>query len=143
MTIESLADNMTQYLEENCRPSACSEAEIAIANNQFYMLFGQLLPEAYKKVLSRANGIKHNGLIIWPIYQHPLFHETIFEANNNLREGDDNHLLYFGNMDDELYVFDTQKQQYCAIEFCGKSSVWNEFKDDTEMFIFMMKRAWG
>ena len=143
MGIEELVNNMTQYLkEEDTRPLACSNSAIAAADKRFHHSFGCVLPEAYKRVLQCADGIYHNGLIVWPIGKSPLFHETIFEANENLRESPDDDFLYFGNMDEELYIFDIQRQQYCAIEYAGRS-IWNEFKDDLEMFEFMLQRAWG
>jgi hypothetical protein len=142
MTIEELVDNMTMYLSEGSRPSACAEADIAEADQRFSRLFGRTLPDAYKRVLRRANGAKHNGLIVWPIARHTIFRETIFEANTDLRENFDDRFLYFGQWDEELYVLDVGRQQYCAIEFVGKD-VWIEFNDDVEMFEFMLKRAWG
>lgn len=142
MSIEDLVDNMTQYLkEEEIRPPACSESAIALADRQFSRQFGHALPEAYKRVLRRADGVTHNGLIVWPIKGHTIYRETIFEANANLREDFDDGFLYFGNMDEELYVFDIQRQHYCAIEYVGRP-VWKEFNDDTEMFEFMLQRAW-
>lgn len=59
-----------------------------------------------------------------------------------LREPFDDRFLYFGQWDEELYVLDVGRQQYCAIEFVGKP-IWIEFHDDVEMFEFMLKRAWG
>jgi hypothetical protein len=40
-----------------------------------------------------------------------------------------------------VYVLETASQRYCAIEFVGKP-FWMEFKDDKEMFEFMLERAW-
>lgn len=141
MTIEELAAHMTDFLRAERRPLPCSEAEIDAADRAFARQFGHPLPEAYKRILRKANGLKHNGLTVWPIRPHFVFQQTVFEANDDLRETFSDQFLYFGQRDEELYVFDIGRQRYCAIEFVGKP-VWMEFDDDTQMFDFMLRRAW-
>jgi len=141
MGIAEFVENMTQSLNEANRPRACTEDEITTADQRFAREFGLALPSAYKEVLRHANGVIFNGLTIWPLEKHALFRETIFEANSDLRDLFDDHFVYFGQRDEELYVFELARQRYCAIEFVGKP-VWEEFQSDTEMFEFMLERAW-
>lgn len=141
MSIAELVERMTQELNEANRPAACQEAEIVTADRRFASEFGVALPGAYKEVLRRADGVIHNGLTIWPIAEHVIFRQTIFEANVDLRDSFDGGFVYFGQRDEELYVFETASQRYCSIEFVGKP-VWAKFRDDAEMFEFMLERAW-
>lgn len=142
MNIEELVEKMTSDLNQANRPAACSDDAISRADQRFAKEFNFALPEAYKRVLRRADGVMHNGLIVWSIDKHPIFRQTIFDANADMRENFDDRFLYFGQWDEELYVFDLTQQQYCAIEFVGKP-VWIEFDDDVQMFEFMLQRAWG
>lgn len=141
MTIEELAAQMTAFLRVERRPPPCTEAEIDAADRAFARQYARPLPEAYKRVMRHANGLKHNGLTVWPIRPHFVFQQTVFEANDDLRDTFSDHFLYYGQRDEELYVFDLRRQRYCAIEFVGKP-VWMEFDDDTQMFEFMLRRAW-
>ncbi|MFA8324524.1 SMI1/KNR4 family protein [Burkholderia ubonensis] len=141
MSIAELVGKMTLELNETNRSAARQEAEIVAADERFVSEFGVVLPTAYKEVLRHADGVLHNGLTIWPIAEHAIFRQTIFEANADLRDSFDSRFVYFGQRDEELYVFESAKQRYCAIEFVGKP-VWAEFHDDTEMFEFMLERAW-
>jgi hypothetical protein len=144
MKIEDIVDNMTSYLEDGSVqdiPWPCSEDEITIAESQFKNEFGYSFPEAYKRVLRRANGVMHNGLIIWPAKPQAIFQETIFQVNINFRDSFSDEYLYFAQMDEELYVFNINTQEYCAIEFVGKP-VWKQFVSADEMFLFVLERAW-
>lgn len=141
MSIAELVEKMTLELNEANRPAARQETEIVAADQRFASEFGVALPAAYKEVLRYADGVLHNGLAIWPIVEHAIFRQTIFEANVDLRDSFDSRFVYFGQRDEELYVFETASQRYCAIEFVGKP-VWAEFEDDKEMFEFMLERAW-
>jgi hypothetical protein len=141
MSIAELVQKMTLELNEANRPTACQEAEIAAADRRFVGEFGVALPIAYKELLRNADGVLHNGLTIWPVAEHAIFRQTIFEANADLRDSFESRFIYFGQRDEELYVFETVAQRYCAIEFVGMP-VWAEFKDDREMFEFMLERAW-
>lgn len=141
MNIVELVEKMTLELNETNRPAARKEAEIFAASDRFASEFGVVLPDAYKEVLRHADGVLHNGLAIWPIAEHAIFRQTIFEANADLRDSFDSRFIYFGQRDEELYVFEPAKQRYSAIEFVGKP-VWAEFHDDAEMFEFMLGRAW-
>lgn len=144
MNIEELVDAMTNYLADRPVPSvpqSVSEERILGAEKEFQKEFGHEFPDAYKRILRRANGVYHNGLIIWPATPEPLFEETIQQANKDLRSNFSDHFLYFGQLDEELYVFDLKSQKYCAIEYVGKP-VWEEFLNADEMFEFMLERAW-
>lgn len=132
---------MTAFLREERRPPPCTDAQIEEADRAFTAQFGRPLPPAYRRVLREANGLKHNGLTVWPIRQHFAFQQTVFEANEDLRENFSDQFVYYGQRDEELYVFDLGRQRYCAIEFVGKPA-WREFDDDVQMFEFMMHRAW-
>ncbi len=145
MNIEELVDHMTEYLQDDPVPSIpqpCGENDILKAEHEFKAECGCNFPDAYKRVLRRANGVDHNGLIIWPAKPEPLFQETILQANADLRENFSGDFIYYGQMDEELYVFDLRTMEYCAIEYVGKP-VWATFADADEMFQFMLERAWG
>lgn len=141
MSIAAFVKKMTHDLNESNRPAARTESEIVAADRKFVSEFGIALPPGYREVLRNADGVIHNGLTIWPIEPYVLFRQTIFETNSDLQDSFDNRFIYFGQRDEELYVFEPAKQRYCAIEFVGKP-VWAEFRDDKEMFEFMLERAW-
>lgn len=144
MKIEDLVINMTAYLADANAPSIpqpCSEEQISATAATFTAAFGHDLPEAYKRILRRANGVLHNGLTIWPAVPEPLFEETIIQANKDLRDAFSDEFFYFGLMDEELYVFNVKAREYCAIEYVGKP-VWKRFVSADEMFEFMLNRAW-
>jgi hypothetical protein len=141
MSIEPLARAMAQELSDSSRPAPCDEGAIEAAGRRFMQAYGERLPDAYKRILRVSDGVLHNGLTIWPVAPHPVFRQTIFEANEDLRDSFDERYLYFGQWDEELYVYDLPRQRYCAIEFVGKP-VWNEFDNDEQMFEFMLRRAW-
>jgi hypothetical protein len=144
MKIEELVDNMTTYLADGqvaSIPQPCSEEQISVTAALFAAEFGHDLPEAYKRVLRKANGVLHNGLTIWPAVPEPLFNETIIQANKDLRASFSDQFVYFGQMDEELYVFNVRTKKYSAIEFVGKPE-WMRFASAEEMFEFMLSRAW-
>lgn len=141
--IEDLVDNITLFLKDGAAsaiPRPCSEDEISKAETAFSAEFHHVFPEAYKRVLRRANGLAHNGLIIWPAAPESLFQETILQANTDQRENFSDDFIYYGQIDEELYVFDINTEKYFAIEYVGKS-VWKKFESAEEMFEFMLKRA--
>lgn len=140
MSIEELVDLMTQDLPVERRPGPSAEANIAAADRRFSERYGFPLPEAYKRMLRHANGVLHNGLVIWPISDQEGFRQSIFEANDDLRETFDGRYVYLAQWDEELYVFDIAKKRYVALEFVGKP-VWMEFGSDEQMFEFMLERA--
>ena len=119
MTIEELTDLMTDALRDHpglTIPPPCSEDEILKAEKAFNAKFKGDFPDAYKRVLRRANGISHNGLTVWPAKREPLFRETILEANVDFQENFSDDFIYYGQWDEELYVFDLRTKEYCAIE---------------------------
>ena len=138
MGIVEIVNEMTAYLKEsgqNIYP--CTEKEISDAESQFGFVF----PDTYKRILRHSNGVSHNGLVIWPATSGPLFQETIYQANDNLREDFSNAFLYFAQNDEELYVLKIEKQEYCAMEYVGKA-IWKQFSGPDEMFQFLLQRAW-
>jgi hypothetical protein len=144
MSIEELVDNMTAYLADKPAemiPQPCSEEEIRMVSAAFLGEFGHPLPAAYQRILRHANGVVHNGLTIWPAVAAQLFRETIIEANRELRDMFSDAYLYFGQRDEELYVFELSSKRWCAIEFVGAPE-WAQFASAEEMFEFMLERAW-
>lgn len=141
MNIETLAGLMARELSDSSRPAPCDGDAIAAAGLRFMQAYGEPLPAAYQRILRVSDGVLHNGLIVWPVAPHAVFRQTLFEANDDLRDSFDERYLYFGQWDEELYVFDTTTKRYCAIEFVGKP-VWNEFDNDEQMFEYMLRRAW-
>jgi hypothetical protein len=144
MSIEELVDEMSSYLKNGTIkdvPQPCSEDDIRGADLAFVRDFGVALPDAYKRVLRRANGVLHNGLIVWPAKPEPLFQETIHKANTNFRDSFSDDYLYFAQKDEELYVLNVKSNIYCAIEFVGKP-IWKRFSNADDMFLFALTRAW-
>lgn len=119
----------------------CSELQITKAEASFNAKFGHAFPEPFKIILNHSNGIKHNGLMIWPATSLSIFQETIQQANSNLRASFSDRYIYFGQRDDELYTFNVQSKEFCAIELYGKRE-WQKFSSADEMFNFMLERAW-
>ncbi|MFJ4143734.1 SMI1/KNR4 family protein [Pseudomonas sp. NPDC089734] len=145
MTIEAMVDHMTADLlpsEVPAVPQPCPEQSIMQAEAAFKQALGVEFPEVYKRILRRANGVMYNGLTIWPAVSEPLFQETLLEANNDLRDAFSEEFIYFGQLDEELYVLQLNSQTYCAIEFVGKP-IWKRFRDAHEMFEFMLNRAFS
>lgn len=143
MKLEALVDQVAEQLRGRPGPAVpdpCGEEDIAIADASFKAAFGQPFPEAYKRVLRHANGVSYNGLVIWPAKLEGIFDESIYQANATLREDFSGDYIYYGNMDEELYVFDLKTREYCAIEYVGKP-VWKRFESAEEMFEFMLERA--
>lgn len=143
MKIEDYAINMINARKELSRVAIppCSEVDITEAESSFNTQFGYLFPDAYKLILRHSNGIKHNGLIIWPATPQSIFQETIQQANTNLRDSFSDKYIYYAQRDEELYVFNMKSQEYCAIEFVGKP-IWNRFSNADEMFKYVLERAW-
>jgi hypothetical protein len=145
MTFKELVDNMIacgkKHRPRLKQPHPVPDETIEKAEKSFQKKFGYGLPDAYKRLLRRANGIIYNGLIVWPATPQTPFEETIEEANTNLQEDFCEDFLYFGESGEELYVFDLKAQQYCAIEYVGKAC-WKEFEDAEEMIQYMLARAW-
>jgi hypothetical protein len=144
MNIEELVDHMTADLADlpaEMIPQPCNEEQILLAKQAFLAEFGHSLPEAYQRVLRRANGVSYNGLTIWPALDAPLFRETIILANRELRDTFSDAYLYFGQRDEELYVLEVATLRWCAIEFVGMPE-WASFDSAEAMFQFMLARAW-
>ena len=147
MKIEEIVNMMTEFQKKNrprlknLIPQPVTEENINSTDRAFRKEFGHGLPDAYKRILRRSNGVVYNGLVIWPATPEPLFDETIQQANADLRSSFSDHFLYYGQSGEELYVFDLKSQKYCAREYVGKP-VWMEFSSDEEMFQFMLERAW-
>ena len=154
MDIENQIDKMAKLEMEGQAwpfPEPCSEVEVDVMAEQFEILYGVELPWAYQRLLRKANGLKIDGTTIWPIIPLPpyvpggplalRYEETIFEANESLRDCFSDDFVYFGTRDEEFYVFDKRTKEYCAIELVGKA-VWQTFATGDEMIEFLLHRAW-
>lgn len=143
MSIEILIDeinNLLKKYEAPGTPSPVSEEELLKFKNEVKSKFNYMIPPVFEKVLSHSNGVMFNGLVIWPTEKYWLFQESFSEANINLRESFDERFLYFGNRDEELYIFNPKTMTYQGIEYIGDTA-WIEFDDSEEMFKFMLKRS--
>lgn len=144
MTIETLIAQMTAELAQArvaYLPQPCGADAIAALERDFRQRYGIELAPAYTRLLRCANGVSFNGLTIWPATEQPLFRETLIQANDDLRDSFSADFIYYGQRDEELYVYDLKAAVYCAIEFVGKP-VWERFSDAQTMFEFMLERAW-
>ncbi|MBB4867158.1 hypothetical protein HNP46_006069 [Pseudomonas nitritireducens] len=142
-SIREYAGKMNEYLEAAYRPRACSDATIEKARGDFRKMFGTDLPEGYCTILRVADGLHHNGMTVWPILHRGFpFHQNLMTANEDFREFAE-HLVFFGQLDDELYAYDTQKGEYIATEQGLIGEAWDTFDSAEEMILGMLKRAWG
>lgn len=143
MSIEILINKVNHLLKEYEAPglpSQASDAEILKFKNEVKDKFNYQIPSAFEKLLSYSNGVMFNGLIIWPTEKYWLFQESFMEANINLRDSFDERFLYFGNRDEELYIYNPETMTYQGIEYIGDTP-WVEFDELEEMLEFMLKRS--
>ena len=142
MSIEQLVEKIkefsTMYGYES--PVPATPSEISTLKHEFSVAYHMALPQSFCELLSFSNGIIFNGLTLWPTRVYGHFHESLLDANENLRASFDDQFIYFGMMDEELYVYDTLKKYYKAIEFVGKAE-WQTFPDCESMIKFMLERA--
>lgn len=122
-------------------PLPCPDIELARLSRWFVQRFKIPLPEAYREIMRRCNGLKHNGLMIWPARKESKFGQTLVEANEDLRDFNDR-FVYFANLDNDLYVFDSATAKFCAIEY-DSDTPWQTFQDANEMFDSLLERAWA
>ncbi len=125
---------------EPIAPRPCTKGEILAAEKKFMEWFDHPFAEAYKRILRKTNGIFCNGLTIWPIEKEPGFLETMLEANEQLEIYYSGEFLYFGEFEDNLYVFDKNSSEYVEMAFVGKSPR-KRFENVDTMYEFMLERA--
>jgi hypothetical protein len=146
-SLESLASRIvheckTSTAGRSWSPPA-SEAEIDALARAFQRRFRHALPESYKRVLQVANGLHFNGMTLWPTARKTfpsMVWESLIEVNIDLREGFAEEFLYFGQMDEELYVFEPSTGIYKAIEYTCLDG-WKTFKDAEAMLVYLLRRA--
>ncbi len=143
MSIEILINKVNHLLKKYKAPGLpfpASDAEILKFKNEVKDKFNYIIPSAFEKLLSYSNGLMFNGLVIWPTSKYWLFQESFMDANINLRDSFDERFLYFGNRDEELYVYNPETMTYQGIEYIGDTA-WVEFDELEEMLEFMLKRS--
>lgn len=109
---------------------------------QFQKEFHFDVPESYLRVLRVCDGLNFDGLTIWPTHAHGPFEESLIDANSDLRENMEESLVYFGQRDDILFVFDKNRQGYAALEMLGLAE-WLTFVDAETMILFMLQQVVG
>ena len=140
MSIERLVAAIQELRRENAEfvsPPA-SEAAIDALSAQFQSEFGLPLPDAYQRILRLSDGIVFDGLTVWPTHRYWPFQESLIEANQDLREEES--LIYFGQRDDIVFVWDQKREVYAALELSGLSE-WETFATAEEMVVFMLQRV--
>ena len=143
MSIEILINKINHLLEKYEAPGLPSQAsneEILKFKSEIKDKFNYIIPSAFERLLSYSNGVMFNGLVIWPTEKYWLFQESFMEANINLRDSFDERFLYFGNRDEELYIYNPKTMTYQGIEYIGDTA-WVEFDDLEEMLKFMLNRS--
>ena len=143
MSIEILINKINHLLEKYEAPGLPSQAsneEILKFKSEIKDKFNYIIPSAFERLLSYSNGVMFNGLVIWPTEKYWLFQESFMEANINLRDSFDERFLYFGNKDEELYIYNPKTMTYQGIEYIGDTA-WVEFDDLEEMLKFMLNRS--
>lgn len=143
MLIETFIDNINTTLKQTENvglPKPADTDDIHALKKTVFEKFNYILPSSFEKLLVCSNGVLFNGLTIWPTKKYWLFHESFIEANLQLRESFNNNFIYFGTRDEELYIFNVEKQQYQAIEYVGEAE-WETFKDAEKMIQFMLART--
>jgi len=143
MAIEILIDKINQLLtmdEAPGLPSKADSKDVQRFKTEVQNKYNYTIPSVFQKLLSYSNGIMFNGLTIWPTEKYWLFQESFMDANSNLREFMDDRFLYFGNRDEELYIFNPNEMAYQAIDYISDTA-WEEFDNFEAMIEFMLKRA--
>lgn len=143
MSIEILINKIIDELKENetsGTPSPATDEEIVKFKKEIKAKFNYTIPLAFEKLLSYSNGVMFNGLIIWPTQKYWLFQESFAEANSSFRETFNEDYFYFGNRDEELYIFNPNTDTYQGIEYIGDTA-WIEFDDSEAMLEFMLNRS--
>ncbi len=139
MLIDKINDELKKY-ETPDTPSQATDEEIIKLKTEMKEKFNYTIPLAFEKLLSYSNGVMFNGLTIWPTQTYWLFRESFTEANSNLRETFNEDYFYFGNRDEELYIFNPNTATYQGIEYIGDTA-WIEFDNPEAMFEFMLNRS--
>ena len=143
MSIENLINKINVELNEyesSGTPSPADEEEINKFKREMEREFNYLIPSYLEELLSYSNGVMFNGLTIWPTQQYWLFHESFAEANLDLRERINENYIYFGNRDEELYIYNPITNKYEGIEYIGDTA-WVQFDSLDVMFEFMLNRS--
>lgn len=140
MSIENLINQIAADPDMCYMAPACSEKEIAAASAKFQRLTGIPLPEAFKSVLRRTNGLDHNGLVIWPVSQQEGFQETLFQANEELRDSFDDRYAYFAQRDEDLFYFDPGDNRYHVMAMMGRNEL-EVFDDAAALLEYALKEA--
>lgn len=143
MSMEILIDKINHLLKKYEAPGLpypVGDEGLLKFKNEVKDKFNYVIPAAFEKLLSYSNGVMFNGLIIWPTEKYWLFQESFMEANINLRDSFDERFLYFGNRDEELYIYNPETMTYQGIEYIGDTA-WVEFDELEEMIEFMLGRS--
>lgn len=145
MSIKTLINKINEKLRkyETCGiPSPAADDEIIMFKKEFEVNLKHALPPIFEELLSYSNGVMFNGLVIWPTKKYWLFQESFIEANFSLRETFNEDFFYFGNRDEELYIFNPSTGTYQGIEYIGDTA-WIEFDNLAAMLTFMLNRSLG
>lgn len=142
MTLIELAQEARKQMSEvyELEVEPCPRPAYERVKRRFQASFGFELPEAYWTIMSVVNGVAFNGATICPAIENPEFRETIFQFNESMRDTFYEGFVYFGQSDEELYVWDEKRRIYCATEFVGMP-VWKVFASAEAMYVFLLKRC--
>ena len=139
--IDELVDKISLcsiYSGQMIKP--CTDIEILFFGAEFKLKFGCSLPDPYKLILLKTNGILYSNLVIWPAKSCKEIEDTIFEANHKLHRSLPNY-IFFALRDQGLYyAFDATEQQYCMIDKNG--SLVQKFINSQDFFLSMLDQAW-
>jgi hypothetical protein len=141
--LQQCLDKMNQVIDQKSflhREGGCDERTIERESVSFTTQVGRALDETYLALMSNANGVMFNGMVIFPLCKHAHRDLSIAQENEDLREHFSEDYLFYGNFDEELYCYHIPTEKYLAIEY-ATDSPWEQFASADEMFAYMIKRG--
>ncbi|ULB34804.1 MULTISPECIES: YrhA family protein [Proteiniphilum] len=130
MIIKDIIRNLDEYVLAN--PPATGK-DIDRCNNQMTKINAPRLPVDFVAFLQICNGMQYNGMQIFGSKQNEIIH---FTAQNRIyyeRFDEINDLIFFGQIDDDLYTYNAQTQKYQARDICS-FDIWDEYNSFSEFF---------
>lgn len=124
-----------------CPPPASPQVVEQMAT-EFKRQFEVDLPPAYRDFLLLSDGLREDGLTMWPAARHGEFSESLISANVTLRETQNEDPVYLGMRDDSLFVWDLNTGRYIAVDVVALDE-WQVFDCCEDMLRFMLSNVAG
>ena len=136
-----ILDIIEEEKEQGNSLKGASEYEIIELKRAFKYKYDFEIPEAYLDILRITNGLKYNGLIIWPTAPYAEFNEGLFEANYYYRSTMRGYYFYFCMLDNDIYVYNTITDKYMLIDLQGHCTC-GIFSSCKELLESALTSAW-